>query len=321
MNDYTDVKEWAEAGRALARKADRNTWDIADWLLTAERHGLDSKYKLACLILNFAKGTCRNYASTANAFPFADRNVDITFSHYAAVLPLSVPKRQRLLALAAERKLPVTKLRTQVRGLQRIADNARDAIRYPPGVYRVMLVDCPWQYRPDDATFRRGDGASADHYKTMSLERLCNMKLPRLTEDAVLFLWATVPLLPEALKVMEAWEFKYKSHFIWDKLLPNLGIYNQVNHELLLIGTRGACTPDSTKLFNSVVRIERTEHSRKPEYFRELIDRMYPAGNRIELFSRGKSPAHWAGWGDEYDPEPLVSAEQVDAYIRDAASK
>lgn len=135
----------------------------------------------------------------------------------------------------------------------------------------------------------------------MSLSELSSLGIKDLsTDDAVLFLWATSPLLPDALKLSDAWGFKYKSAFIWDKVKHNMGHYNSVRHELLLICTRGSCTPDVVRLFDSVQSIERTDkHSEKPEEFRVIIDTLYPHGSRIELFRRGAAPEGWAVWGNE----------------------
>ena len=77
-----------------------------------------------------------------------------------------------------------------------------------------------------------------------------------------------------------------------------MGHYNSVRHELLLVCTRGSCLPDVAKLFDSVQSIERTAHSAKPEEFRQIIDTVYPYGERIELFAR-RHVAGWAAWGLE----------------------
>ena len=77
-----------------------------------------------------------------------------------------------------------------------------------------------------------------------------------------------------------------------------MGHYNSVRHEFLLICTRGSCLPDINKLFDSVVSIERAEHSEKPDEFRDMINELYPNGNRIELFARKKNEG-WEMWGDE----------------------
>ena len=116
--------------------------------------------------------------------------------------------------------------------------------------------------------------------------------------DAVLFLWVTSPLLYQAEPIIAAWGFKYKTSFVWDKVKHNMGHYNSVRHEFLLVCTRGSCVPDNRKLYDSVQSIDRTKHSEKPEGFRSIIDTLYPHGKRIELFAR-KQVGGWEAFGDE----------------------
>ena len=166
----------------------------------------------------------------------------------------------------------------------------------PSGKYRVIYADPPWSY---GNKLVDGYGAAENHYPTMTIEELCALPVKDLAEDnAVLFLWVTSPLLEECFEVIRAWGFKYKASFVWDKLRKNFGYYNGVRHEFLLVCTRGSCTPDVPKLFDSVQSIERTEHSRKPEEFRQIIDTLYPHGKRIELFARRPAPG-WEVWGNE----------------------
>ena len=81
-----------------------------------------------------------------------------------------------------------------------------------------------------------------------------------------------------------------------------MGHYNSVRHELLLICTRGSCTPDTGKLIDSVQRIERSDrHSEKPHEFYAIIDAMYDYGRKLELFSRGSAPKDWDTDGNESD--------------------
>jgi N6-adenosine-specific RNA methylase IME4 len=174
----------------------------------------------------------------------------------------------------------------------------------PVGKYRVIYADPPWKYSDE---LVEGYGAAEHHYPTMTLDELCALPVRELAADnAVLFLWVTSPLLDEAVpRLIEAWGFDYKTSFIWDKVRHNYGHYNSVRHEFLLVCTHGSCLPDSKELHDSVVSIERTdEHSEKPAYFRDMIDRLYvPNGrvDRIELFARGELPSHWKAWGNESD--------------------
>lgn len=162
--------------------------------------------------------------------------------------------------------------------------------------YRIIYADPPWKYGNNMPEYF---GDAQDHYLLMDTADICAMPVRDIAEnDAVLFMWTTSPHLPEALEVVKAWGFNYKTTFIWDKVKHNMGHYNSVRHEVLLVCTRGACTPDVKKLFDSVVSIERTEHSKKPEYFREIIETIYTHGNKIELFAR-VAPDGWDVFGNQ----------------------
>ncbi len=162
--------------------------------------------------------------------------------------------------------------------------------------YRVIYADPPWSY--DDKQNIDGLGGAVKHYNLMQLAEICNLPVKKLAEDnAVLFLLVTSPMLRHSFTVFASWGFEYKASFVWDKIGHNMGHYNSVRHEFLLIGTRGSCTPDNKILFDSVQSIQKSDHSRKPEEFRNIIDTIYPIGNRLELFSRNKV-RNWDVWGD-----------------------
>ena len=160
--------------------------------------------------------------------------------------------------------------------------------------YRVIYADPAWSY--DDKQDTEKLGGAVKHYPTMPLEEICALPVPT-EKNAVLFLWTTSPMLEDVFKVINAWGFKYKSSFVWDKVSHVMGHYNSVRHEFLLVCVKGSCTPDVAKLYDSVVSIERTEHSRKPEYFRQMIDTLYPVGERLEMFAREASEG-WDVWGN-----------------------
>ncbi len=162
--------------------------------------------------------------------------------------------------------------------------------------YRIIYADPPWKY---GNSMPLGTTEPQDYYLLMDTHDICAMPIKDITEkDAVLFLWSTSPHLPEALEVAKAWGFTYKTTFIWDKIKHNMGHYNSVRHEVLLVCTKGACTPDVKRLFDSVVSEERTEHSKKPNVFREIIETIYTYGNKIELFAR-ETPEGWDVFGNQ----------------------
>jgi N6-adenosine-specific RNA methylase IME4 len=166
----------------------------------------------------------------------------------------------------------------------------------PVGPYRVIYADPPWQYRNDSYAYY---GHAACQYPTLSIDRLCQLGVKSITEKrSVLFLWVTMPILFEVHPVIQAWGFTYKTGLIWDKERRNFGYYVGVQHELLLICTRGVCRPENKRLFESVQRIPPLGHSRKPAEFRLLIDALYPTGRRLELFAREHTDG-WDAWGNE----------------------
>jgi N6-adenosine-specific RNA methylase IME4 len=166
----------------------------------------------------------------------------------------------------------------------------------PTEKYRVIYADPAWSY---ENVMPEYVSDPSDHYALMSMAAVKDLPIKDLCEDnAVLFLWVPSPLIKDCFPIIDAWGFEYKAMFVWDKVKHNMGHYNSVRHELLLICVRGSCQPDVHKLFDSVVTEERTEHSRKPETFRQIIDTIYPNGRRIELFAREKHD-NWDSWGNE----------------------
>ena len=158
----------------------------------------------------------------------------------------------------------------------------------PTDKYRVIYADPPWKYAITNDENEWATGATS-HYPTMELKDICALPVKEWTEkDAVLFIWTTSPKLFEVKNVIDAWGFTYKASFIWDKVKHNMGHYNSVRHEFLLIATKGSCAPDNKKLIDSVQSIERTEHSVKPEEFRNIIDELYINGKKLEMFARKK---------------------------------
>jgi len=163
----------------------------------------------------------------------------------------------------------------------------------PKNKFSIIYADPPWQYALDSVR-----GSVGKHYKTMSFEEILKMKIPS-EENSVLFLWATNPKLKEAIQVLDAWGFEYKTNICWIKDKFGTGYWVRGQHELLLIGTKGKVqTPPQHLRFSSVLKAKRTQHSKKPEEFYELIEKMFPKHSYLELFARGKRNG-WESWGDE----------------------
>lgn len=163
------------------------------------------------------------------------------------------------------------------------------------GPFPVLYADPPWQY--EEAT-TEPTRVIENHYPTMTLGELKALEVPAC-DNATLFLWATSPKLAEALEVMGAWGFRYRTCMVWVKDRIGMGYYARQRHELLLIGERGKVPrPDPEDRPDSVVTAPRTEHSVKPFEFYRVIERMYPTLERVELFARQPRDG-WASWGNQ----------------------
>ena len=167
----------------------------------------------------------------------------------------------------------------------------------PTGTYEVIYADPPWSY--DNSGFNQ---SAASQYPTMSVDKICQLDVKRLcTDNSILFMWATSPLLPEALEVIKAWGFEYKASMVWVKdRAPGMGWWVNTKHELLLMASMPSAlnVNHPAKKFDSVIEAPVTRHSAKPDVFYELIEEMY-AGPKIELFARNKRQGWEASWGNE----------------------
>ena len=173
----------------------------------------------------------------------------------------------------------------------------------PEARFGVIYADPEWKF--ETYSEETGMDRSADnHYPTSSLEAIKSRDVGSLAaDDCVLFLWATVPMLPEALEVMAAWGFEYKSNFDWRKDRVGTGYWNRNRHEHLLIGTRGRIpAPAMGEQFDSSIEAPVGEHSAKPEIFYEIIEAYFPTLPKIELNARVARPG-WVRWGYEAPEE------------------
>jgi N6-adenosine-specific RNA methylase IME4 len=193
----------------------------------------------------------------------------------------------------------------EIKGAEALRQMKKDQVadkvaELPADKFSVIYADPPWSYNDKCGDAGVQSKQLGEHYPSMTMAELKALDVPFMAADnCVLWLWATCPLLEDALDLCKAWGFKYKAQFVWDKVKHNMGHYNSVRHELLLVCTKGSATPEKVKLFDSVQSIERTEHSRKPEEFRDIINTLYPSGKKIELFRRGDAPEGWQTWGNE----------------------
>jgi N6-adenosine-specific RNA methylase IME4 len=179
----------------------------------------------------------------------------------------------------------------------------------PRQKFGVIVADPPWRFEPWSRTTGL-DRAADNHYPTACAEVIASLDVPSIAaDDCVLFLWATVPMLPHSLLVMDVWGFEYRSHFVWVKDRTGTGYWNRNSHELLLIGVKGKPpAPAPGTQYASAQQVKISKHSAKPEWFLELIEDYFPTLPKIELNRRGPPRVGWSSWGNEAEQPTTESA-------------
>ena len=163
------------------------------------------------------------------------------------------------------------------------------------GPFAIVVADPPWKYRQGTTT---PDRTIEYQYETAFISEIVSHR-PNTAPNAILFLWATAPLLPEALEVMVGWGFTYKTCAVWDKQKIALGYWFRIQHELLLVGIKGKVNPPAAShRIASVFREKRGGHSVKPEAVYEWIEQAFPNQTKLDMYAR-RQRFGWASWGNE----------------------
>ena len=178
--------------------------------------------------------------------------------------------------------------------------------------YPIILADPAWPYK---CWTKKGKGrTAAHHYDVMNISDIKALPVSSIaTDDAVLFIWATNPLLPEAMETINAWGFEYKTTgFHWvkknkratDTLHWGMGHYTRANVESCLLAIRGKGLTRKSGGVHSVIEAPRGEHSAKPPETRERIVRLYGDVPRMELFARERAKG-WDAIGNAIDGKDI----------------
>jgi len=163
--------------------------------------------------------------------------------------------------------------------------------------YKVLYVDPPWQYDNKKTGGSASSGAT-QKYNTLSLVELKTFDL-NAADTSILFMWATVPLLDQAIELMKAWGFEYKTSLIWEKENHyGLGYWFRGCVEILMVGVKGGVKPFRSNMKN-IIKAPVQTYSKKPDLFRKLIERLTQnATPRIEYFARTKIHG-WEVFGND----------------------
>jgi N6-adenosine-specific RNA methylase IME4 len=168
---------------------------------------------------------------------------------------------------------------------------------------RVLCADPPWSFGDSLPGPSRG---AVKNYKVLNLNDIKRFPLPKLADDALLFLWRVAAMQEEALAVVRAWGFVPKSEMVWIKtakdgagtLAFGMGRYVRHCHEVCLIASRGrGVRLIRNHSVRSVFEAPLSKHSEKPEQFYRLVETL-AEGPYVELFAR-KNRVGWECYGDE----------------------
>jgi N6-adenosine-specific RNA methylase IME4 len=295
-------EEHLGAGDFIQRAVKASGFWLADWLRYGEsRSDWRERIDQALEHTGLSEKTLKNIRAVGS-IATKTRRAGVEFSHHAAVASLEPGEQGEWLERAETEGWSTVELRQEIRAAKRTRVIEGQAIL--EGLYPVIYADPPWAYRDNRPTEDGSLGKAERHFSGMSIEELCKLPIAaHATPNAVLWMWVTAPLLydnPGPREVIEAWGFKAKAGYVWDKVLGNPGSYSHVVHEHLIIATRGSYLPDAPTPQPKSIFTERRSpvHSAKPDIARQIITKLYTRGPYLELFGREKVPG-WTVFGND----------------------
>jgi len=182
-----------------------------------------------------------------------------------------------------------------------------------PKRYNIIYIDPPWRYAKKSMQYStsKSNMAAEKKYGTMSIEDLKKLPIGHLTQDnALIFLWCTVPLIENGFKLLKRWGFTYKTLLVWKKHNGS-GYWFRGCLEVLLLAIKGKVKPFRYQKENFYA-CKGGNHSQKPSYFRTLIEKAtkdtFKYTLKLEMFARSRdgmfSNIEYEGWdvyGNEVD--------------------
>ena len=173
--------------------------------------------------------------------------------------------------------------------------------------FDIIYADPPWAYKDKANAGKRGAGHK---YTVTGTDAICAIPVSGIAaKDCALFMWATFPMLSDAMQVMRSWGFEYKTTaFVWvkrnkkaDTDFLGMGNWTRANAEICLLGVKGKPKRVSASV-RQVIRSPIARHSEKPQEVRERIVELMGDLPRVELFARTKATG-WAVWGNEVESD------------------
>jgi N6-adenosine-specific RNA methylase IME4 len=191
--------------------------------------------------------------------------------------------------------------------IQSTIDSLREFGSLYPDGFGTVLIDPPWRF------INRTGKVAPEHkrlarYETLSTDDLAKLPVGELAKNpSHIYLWCPNALLPDGLRLLDAWGFKYKTNLIWYKIRKDggpdgrgVGFYFRNVTEMVLFGVKGSMrTLSPGRRQVNLMAHRKREHSKKPPTLHQIAEECSP-GQRVELFSRERLP-EWEHWGNQVD--------------------
>lgn len=251
---------------------------------------------------------------------------EVSVAAAAELARLPVDEQKKVIESADPKAVAavVRELRAKKQAEKKARRSAREAelgqrqAALPKKKFGLIYADPEWRHEPWSRETGM-DRAADNHYPTSDLDTLMARDVASLAApDSIFLLWVPVPMLIEAICILDAYGFaciergedgflrpdktraRYVSSFAWDKVLAGTGYWNRSRHEILLVATRGnPVAPAMGEQLESLIVEKRGAHSAKPEQILDWIDRTWPTTAKIELNRRGPPRPGWDAWGNE----------------------
>jgi len=311
VDEVKEIRDLSIAMRAYARQAKNKELeaDAAEIRMRATRR-LDQMRQAQKETVGLSKGAAEKRGLPENPRPtLAEAGIDKNLANEGRKLGAlsdtefeTVVAETRKAVTSAAKNVVNRKTKASDRAEREAAlgekiRSAKDHLGNSAKVYGVILADPPWKFEPYSAETGM-DRAADNHYPTTPTDELAQLAPPS-AKDAVLCLWATVPMLLDALRLLDAWGFSYRSHLIWAKDRIGTGYWARNRHELLLIAVKGNIpAPAPGDQPETLIHAPVGRHSEKPEVFYEIIEKMFPTLPKLEMFARAGRDG-WDQWGAE----------------------
>lgn len=285
LNESVTFEEWQDIGVKLQLMEGSIQWWIGDWIRFGER-------KWGEMYAQAIEETCLDYGTLAN-YKYVAENVEgsrrcesLSWSSHREVASLDPKQQKELLQEGTEKNWKARDFNHVVKNIKKIETPLQEI----EGKYNVFVIDPPWAYGTEYDSESRRVASPYNEKTTQELKEWGKEEFEKSAHsDSVIWLWTTHKFLPDSFELLKEWGFDYKLTMVWDKQKMGMGVWLRCQSEFCLLGVKGDYHKH-WKLENErdIMSVARREHSRKPEEFYDMVNRLCPKGKKIDIFSREK---------------------------------